>query len=340
MYLDYKGTNLLCNFCFIYATDDASEGENDISDVTLLKFNMSVIPADESLNAAELRIYRQKVASSAKEVTVPHRIDIHVVVKPAKGDQAAITRLIDTRTVYPVDSGWESFDVMQALRLWNAKPNYGLEVRVSSNKPSTSLPLTPSLSSHVRIKRSQFPQFDDATWRAQQPFLVVYTEPSKGSVSSYNSSLSKVNVRNKRRASSSGTAVEPLRNAQRQTRKPGRNGKGSKSRHGGGKNQPCRRRPLYVSFEDVGWQDWIIAPQGYEAYYCVGECPNVLGDNMNTTNHAIVQTLVHSVNPQMVPRPCCVPTELSQISLLYIEDNGGSTLKSYTDMVVDACGCR
>ncbi|XP_010076423.1 PREDICTED: LOW QUALITY PROTEIN: derriere protein-like, partial [Pterocles gutturalis] len=31
----------------------------------------------------------------------------------------------------------------------------------------------------------------------------------------------------------------------------------------------CKPRRLYISFSDVGWQNWIIAPQGYMANYCL-----------------------------------------------------------------------
>lgn len=40
------------------------------------------------------------------------------------------------------------------------------------------------------------------------------------------------------------------------------------------------------------YQDWIIAPEGYAANYCDGECSFPLNAHMNATNHAIVQTLV------------------------------------------------
>ena len=39
-------------------------------------------------------------------------------------------------------------------------------------------------------------------------------------------------------------------------------------------------------------QDWVIAPQGYSAYYCEGECSFPLDSCMNATNHAILQSLV------------------------------------------------
>lgn len=62
----------------------------------------------------------------------------------------------------------------------------------------------------------------------------------------------------------------------------------------------CRIQTLYVSFKDLKWQDWIVAPEGYNAFYCTGECNFPLNAHMNATNHAIVQTLVHLMDPKKV----------------------------------------
>ncbi|KAG7245987.1 hypothetical protein CRUP_035171, partial [Coryphaenoides rupestris] len=99
--------------------------------------------------------------------------------------------------------------------------------------------------------------------------------------------------------------------------------------------------------------DWIIAPEGYAANYCDGECSFPLNAHMNATNHAIVQTLVrptggssyaalrvHLMNPENVPKPCCAPTKLHAISVLYFDDNSNVILKKYKNMVVRACGCH
>lgn len=90
----------------------------------------------------------------------------------------------------------------------------------------------------------------------------------------------------------------------------------------------------------VGWSDWIVAPAGYDAYYCGGECNFPLAEHLNTTNHAIIQTLVHSTNPSAVPKPCCVPTQLQAISMLYVDDENKVVLKNYREMTVVGCGCR
>ena len=102
----------------------------------------------------------------------------------------------------------------------------------------------------------------------------------------------------------------------------------------------CKRHPLFVNFLEVGWNDWIVAPPGYQAFYCNGECPFPIADHLNTTNHAIVQTLMNSVNSEDVPPACCVPTTLNPISMLFMNEHSKVVLKNYQDMVVDGCGCR
>lgn len=102
----------------------------------------------------------------------------------------------------------------------------------------------------------------------------------------------------------------------------------------------CQKRTLYVSFKDLGWQDWIIAPDGYAAFFCGGECSFPLSPQMNATNHAIVQTLFHLMKPNVVPKPCCAPSKLSAIMVLYFDDNSNVILKKYKNMVVKTCGCH
>ncbi|KFM66469.1 Bone morphogenetic protein 4, partial [Stegodyphus mimosarum] len=156
---------------------------------------------------------------------------------------------------------------------------------------------------NVRLRRSIGE--DHEHWSKFEPLLVIYTRDSDA-------------------------LAAPFSRTKRSTRKHRRKGR----------KDNCRRHALYVDFSDVGWNDWIIAPPGYNAYYCHGDCPFPLPDHLNSTNHAIVQTLVNSANPAAVPRPCCVPTELSPISMLYRDKYENVVLKNYQDMVVEGCGCR
>lgn len=283
-----------------------------------------------------------------------------------------IGRLIDTRTVRDDISSWESFDVTDALLRQlavsgnsSSSGSCALEVRVrrinnelrrrrrdATMKSSTSAEEErggEGRSVHVRLTRSA--ETDNAAWREQQPFLVVHTSlPSSSSIVPMTSSVTsstrvkRASTRKKRTGNAAPTGEsQPLQGSKMgASKRPvnNRRARGGKKNHGGGRKKgQCRRHALRVDFADVGWQDWIMAPSGYEAYYCAGECPTYLGDHMNTTNHAIVQNFVHSVSPKTVPKSCCVPTELSELSLLYVEDSG-VVVKSYSDMVVKACGCR
>ncbi|XP_045560361.1 trace amine-associated receptor 13c-like [Salmo salar] len=52
------------------------------------------------------------------------------------------------------------------------------------------------------------------------------------------------------------------------------------------RSQARKACPLYIDFTDVGWQVYIIPPQGYQANSCHGKCLLPLSG----TNHAILQT--------------------------------------------------
>ncbi|XP_077006298.1 bone morphogenetic protein 8A isoform X2 [Tamandua tetradactyla] len=110
--------------------------------------------------------------------------------------------------------------------------------------------------------------------------------------------------------------------------------------HGSDGRRVCRRHELYVSFQDLGWLDWVIAPQGYSAYYCEGECSFPLDSCMNATNHAILQSLVHLMKPETVPKACCAPTKLSATSVLYYDSSNNVILRKHRNMVVKSCGCH
>uniref|UniRef100_K7FBU7 Growth differentiation factor 6 n=1 Tax=Pelodiscus sinensis TaxID=13735 RepID=K7FBU7_PELSI len=102
----------------------------------------------------------------------------------------------------------------------------------------------------------------------------------------------------------------------------------------------CSKKPLPVNFKELGWDDWIIAPLEYEAHHCEGVCDFPLRSHLEPTNHAIIQTLMNSMDPGATPPSCCVPTKLTPISILYIDAGNNVVYKQYEDMVVESCGCR
>ncbi|XP_059943373.1 bone morphogenetic protein 15 [Mesoplodon densirostris] len=116
---------------------------------------------------------------------------------------------------------------------------------------------------------------------------------------------------------------------------PGR----SRERDGPESNQ-CSLHPFQVSFQQLGWDHWIIAPHLYTPNYCKGVCPRVLHYGLNSPNHAIIQNLVNELVDQSVPQPSCVPYKYVPISILLIEANGSILYKEYEDMIAQSCTCR
>ncbi|XP_029463352.1 bone morphogenetic protein 15-like [Rhinatrema bivittatum] len=105
------------------------------------------------------------------------------------------------------------------------------------------------------------------------------------------------------------------------------------------KNQ-CSLHSFRVSFQQLGWDHWIIAPHKYNPKYCKGDCPRILRYGYNSPNHAIVQNFINELVDQNVPRPSCVPYKYSPISVLMIEPNGSILYKEYENMIAESCTCR
>nr|AVK72367.1 anti-dorsalizing morphogenetic protein ADMP [Nemertoderma westbladi] len=113
----------------------------------------------------------------------------------------------------------------------------------------------------------------------------------------------------------------------------------------------CTLHEFYVDFHEIGWADWIIAPNGYQANICQGECPFPLGGQYNATNHATVQAILSTREFRIklkhgryssttnIGRPCCVPDILHSLHVLYYDDYNNVVLKVFDDMQASQCGC-
>ncbi|XP_066906609.1 inhibin beta E chain [Halyomorpha halys] len=102
----------------------------------------------------------------------------------------------------------------------------------------------------------------------------------------------------------------------------------------------CCREKLYVSFSDIGWGNWIIQPKGYEAYYCKGTCLNAASISLSgSAYYSVLKKLLLTKGPAMEITPCCTPTKLSSVQLIYMDPNGTFIQKTIPDLIVEACGC-
>ena len=252
-----------------------------------------------------------------------------VTLRTSKGQtnqMAPVTKLIDTLVIVVRESGWLSFDIFPAIDHWvkNPNENFGLLVTFTDMKgkqasPHSNLVVVNREDSHVQ---STSQSEKDNPWHEVQPLVITFS--SKENVDEPNSKAKRVKREHSRKN----------KRKDRARQRKMRPGKGASHR------TSCSRQPLFFDFQAVGWMDWIIAPPGFQAYFCHGECKYPMPAHLNYTNHATIQALVHSVNIQTVPAPCCVPTDLSPITLLYHDVDGKVVLNNYHDMVVEGCGCR
>ncbi|XP_034721390.1 inhibin subunit beta Aa, partial [Etheostoma cragini] len=110
-----------------------------------------------------------------------------------------------------------------------------------------------------------------------------------------------------------------------------------------GKVRVCCKRQFYVNFKDIGWNDWIIAPPGYHANYCEGECPShvasITGSTLSFHSTVISHYRMRGYSPFQSLRSCCVPTRLRAMSMLYYNEEQKIIKKDIQNMIVEECGC-
>ncbi|XP_018611584.1 bone morphogenetic protein 7-like [Scleropages formosus] len=306
--------NLLKNTDMVMSFNSLVDHDKEISTFPHYReyrFNLSNIPKGDVLTAAEFRIYKDFVHGYPENETF--HVSIFQVLQE-QPDRELDSLLVDLRLTWATEEGWLVFDITSTVTQWILHPeqNLGLQLIVETSDGHSANPGTAGL-------------WDGRGIQSKQPFVVAFFKAAQVQTRSTRSTGPRQR----------GPARSKSSKGQQALRFTSSSGNSSTDQ-----KQACKKHELFVSFQDLGWQDWIIAPEGYAAYYCDGECAFPLNSYMNATNHAIVQTLVHFINPEVVPRPCCAPTQLHAISVLYFDDSSNVILKKYRNMVVRACGCH
>ncbi|XP_042852646.1 bone morphogenetic protein 8B isoform X1 [Panthera tigris] len=230
------------------------------------RFDLTQIPEGEMVTAAEFRIY--KMASTHLLNGTLH-VSMFEVVREQSNRESDLF-FLDLQTLRAGDEGWLVLDVTAASDRWLLSRNkdLGLRLYVETDDGHS---VDPGLAGLLGRRAPG----------SKQPFLVTFFRASPGPVRAPRA------ARPLKRRPPKKTNELPHPN-----KLPGI----FDDVHGTDGRQVCRRHELYVSFQDLGWLDWVIAPQGYSAYYCEGECSFPLDSCMNATNHAILQSLVSTAS--------------------------------------------
>ncbi|XP_036608065.1 bone morphogenetic protein 10 [Trichosurus vulpecula] len=295
-----------------------------------LLFNIS-IPHHEEIVMAELRLYALAQRSHLLYDGVERKVTIFEV-QENEGEERKMLVLVSGE-IYGTGNEWEAFDVTDAIRHWrrSGSTTHRLEVHIESRNEEAGL-----------SERGQL-EIDISAHNNHVPLLIVFSDDQSSDKKEEKEELSEMidhedllelddleadNFHD-------GPGEEALLQMRSNiiydsTARIRRNAKGNF----------CKKTPLYIDFKEIGWDSWIIAPPGYEAYECRGVCSYPLAEHLTPTKHAIIQALVHLKNPQKAAKACCVPTKLDPISILYL-DKGVVTYKfKYEGMAVSECGCR
>ncbi|XP_053625020.1 protein 60A [Plodia interpunctella] len=277
-------------------------------------FEVAGAPGDaSSLLTAELRLHQ--APTHTEDPTSLYRVVAHRVLSVDNLGKMQLEEVASVNTSVGSE-GWLELNVTSSLAAWLTSPadNRGFFITLHPH-------LQPER--HVKPEEIGLEEPRGAIVEGKQPFLVAFFKsgPKLG-----NTDPGARRKREAKRWRSHGFSDNHLRNPLTDTSH--------------WTTRSCEIQTLYVSFKDLEWQDWIIAPDGYGAFYCSGECNFPLNAHKNATNHAIVQTLVHLLNPQQVPKPSCAPIKLSPISVLYYTDDSNVILRKYKNMVVKSCGCH
>ncbi|XP_051870869.1 growth/differentiation factor 9-like [Pristis pectinata] len=105
-------------------------------------------------------------------------------------------------------------------------------------------------------------------------------------------------------------------------------------------DQECQLHDFRLSFSQLRWDRWIIAPHNYNPRYCKGGCPRALGHRYGSPVHTLIQNILYEKVDSAVPRPSCVPSKYNPLSVLTLESDGSIVYKEYEDMIATTCTCR
>ncbi|NXC85544.1 BMP7 protein, partial [Cercotrichas coryphoeus] len=267
-------------------------------------FDISAMEKGEQMLKAEFRVYKLKRTRRSRRSEVQHFCKVEVYELLESENKPQKKHLIASRLLSLYGEGWEVFNVTQTVSKWvgNSSSNHGFWIRtIHVSKDGTEHDV-------VTFAKSQ-----GAFQESRNALLILFTNSNKRRSHSFVPSA----------ASNSSASM---------SRRP---------RSASSPLTACHRRELYVDFHAIGWSGWIIHPNGYNAFYCRGSCIFPLGESLNATNHATVQSIVYTLKlSQDVSMPCCVPDELKSLNLLYFDDRQNVVLKHYEDMVATSCGCH
>ena len=254
------------------------------------------------VKSATLRLFKRRVRRRRLRPGDRLRVNVFQLLQDVEDVAGSRKRLVDSRVIETSADDvatWEEFDVVKAVEAWTDNPatNRGLVVDA---------------------------ELEDGIGRVRLSRVVEFVGPS---ASESGPTLSVMTRQRQRRRRG--------RRRRRQRRSTADDRQHADCRRGDGKTRCCRY-PLWVSFREIGWDRWILAPDGYRAYYCDGACPP---RHRVATHYAGIRALVNGIRPDAAPPPCCAATRMAPLTIAHYNRDGRAVVSVFDDMIVDECMC-
>lgn len=247
---------------------------------------------------------RERVVSSArlklfKHTSLASTRKTEVEIKLFSNNQVMDT-LVESRTIDLSRDGWEIFDITQVVQDWIEDPELNNGIEIYVDGIDAGQLVFPSLNITERMSSKS-----TTNTTTSKDIVIPILE-----MNTHERSILK--------------RVKRQNNIERRD-----------CVKGDGESRCCRFTTT-IAFSDLGWNDWILAPPDYEAHYCDGSCP----DRFKMANtFAGIQARLHALYPNKFPKPCCVPSKLSPLTILHKDSSGKYQFTDYPDMIVEDCKC-
>ena len=185
-----------------------------------------------------------------------------------------------------------------------------------------------NLTIKIKVQYSKQYKIENLNSRVAEPILVIYSQDKEFLKTFYNSYP-------KLTSQHEDNLLDSRSKRSARSTKTGRKRKKNKWKP----NDICKLHKFKVDFDLIGWGPWIVHPKKFNARVCFGQCPAPITHEYTPTNHAMLQTLMRMKRPLSAPEPCCVPTKLRPLSMLYYEYDD-IVVRHHQDMIAAECGCR
>ncbi|XP_033102837.1 bone morphogenetic protein 2-like [Anneissia japonica] len=311
----------------------SSSGRNEFS------FNVNGILRRESVLFAELHLFKQRPRQNKMLDTTTDFGDtngnVSIRVYLVQNDRASSSDkrklFITERTVNISYIGWLDFDVTSAFSQLHSM--FQNEENLEELNPIFEIRV--KTVNKTLKKLISFTKVPNENHSERTPLLALFLNDKSIKIRDIKPPEASRNVENEHLDDEEENLVLMRRKKRASTKSKRANNQ---------KKSKCQLLDFYVDFQKVGWSDWIIAPNGYNANFCEGNCPFPLDPKFNATNHATVQAILHtrgfSRKGSTLPNPCCVPDKFESIHVLYLDDYNNVVLKEFDAMVATSCGCH